>query len=313
MDDVELARAAERFVAEHGRAPFVGGADIDESRLGRWASDARSRRDSLPDEARAILDRTPMLGLGRRIATQLARLEELRAFVAEHGRPPSPSVPGERDLAIWSRHARRRPHEGGPAAEIRGEVARVIGSAPGAPVPPRRKRASVVDPEPRRQEREVRLEELRAFIAEHGRRPTSAPGELPLLRWAIDAAAERDWGTRDGIIGHEAHRLLLGDPEGQAKRIMAMDVPPASRSRPLDLLADVEAAQVAEDIACGRAPSDPGLAAAHLTLRTDLGDLLRRAAAADAAADTVEAKASAPPSTGDAPARRRSRPGAGAQ
>lgn len=169
MSQVEAARKPtfeerlgelEAYVSGHGRLPKP----TDQVGIGRWLGNQRRRGSA--QNRRALDERVPG-GCGTNDSTGgqvtesfLARVDSLEAYVAEHGRLPARRTPG--GLPEWLLYRRRL-----ASPEQRAVL--------DARVPGWDELAYVIVPA------EQRLEQMRVFVAEHGRLPRQKDG--PLGAW----------------------------------------------------------------------------------------------------------------------------------
>jgi hypothetical protein len=159
------------FVAANGRLPRAREA----SGLGLWASNQRVayKRGAIPAERVAALEAVPCWAWEADFdVLWLETLEELKAFVAEHGRLPTQRE--ARALTLWvytQRAAKKAMDAGSTSAEMTPARVAALEAVPGW--------AWAADLEAAWQEK---LEALEAYVAEHGR--------LPLFR---DASGLGGW------------------------------------------------------------------------------------------------------------------------
>lgn len=150
----------EAYVDAHGRLPR----DTERVGIGRWLG--RQRRRATEQNRKVLDERVPgwrgpnESATGEVTKSFLARVDSLEAYVAEHGRLPARRTPG--GLPEWLLYRRRL-----ASPEQRAVL--------DARVPGWDELAYVIVPA------EQRLEQMRVFVAEHGRLPRQKDG--PLGAW----------------------------------------------------------------------------------------------------------------------------------
>ena len=203
MRTVERVAELERFVDDHNRLPLASAGNKDEVSLAQWLAAHRGRRTAQP----AVLEILARFGQAPqvRVASTEDRLNQLRAFLGEHGRRPklTRTRAEESSLARWVATSLRDPDSAPRVRELLEPY--------GVPVIRRRAKTPVKD---------ARVQQLRQFVDTHGRGPRHGAhgAEASLYQWLHRPSRARE-------PEQEVLEILaeLGHPSAHARRVIQLE------------------------------------------------------------------------------------------
>ena len=202
-------QAVAEFAGQHGRLPREKGSEAQpllegEQALGWWCDRQRMRRRGhglgLTAAEKAQLEALPHWGWEPWEEGSGRQLQEVAAFVEQHGRLPRqkggkerPLVEGERPLAKWCKTQRQRRRGHGKGAKLTPEEAEKLAALPGW---------QWGDPRDEAWQKQCRA--VAAFVEQHGRLPREKGSKAQPLLERERSLGQWCWRQRQRRWGHES-------------------------------------------------------------------------------------------------------------